>query len=57
MPVRDPNKINAVEAVRLYGVWRDWNLVARLLRRPNGQPYTTDAICKAVRRHDLQAEQ
>jgi len=52
MPVRDPNKINAREAIRLYGVWRDWNFVAQILKRPNGQPYTADAICKAVRRHD-----
>lgn len=54
MPRRDPNKIDAKEAIRIYNVWRDWNVVAEVLKRPNGQPYTTDAICKAVRRHDLQ---
>lgn len=52
MPKRDPNKINAEEAIRLYGVWRDWHVVAEVLKRPNGLSYTTDAICKAVRRHD-----
>jgi len=57
MPVRDPNKINAAEAIRLFNVWRDWHFVAVLLKRPNGTRYTTDAICRAVRRHDLQAEQ
>lgn len=55
MPVRDPNKINVKEAIRIYNVWRDWNFVAKLLTRPNGLPYTVDAICKAVRRHDTQA--
>lgn len=52
MPVRDPNKIDATEAIRLFNVWRDWSFVARLLKRPNGTPYTTDSIYKAVRRHD-----
>ena len=54
MPIRDPNKIDAAEAIRIYNVWRNWHVVAEILKRPNGRPYTTDAICKAVRRHDLQ---
>jgi hypothetical protein len=52
MPKRDPNKIDVKEALRIYNVWRDWNVVAEVLKRPNGLSYTTDAICKAVRRHD-----
>lgn len=54
MPLNDPNKIDAKEAIRIYGVWRDWNTVAQLLKRPNGTSYTASAICRAVRRHDLQ---
>jgi hypothetical protein len=56
MPVRDPNKIDAQEAIRIFTVWPDWKFVAEQLKRPNGHPYTVDAICKAVRRHDLQAQ-
>lgn len=54
MPLNDPNKIDVEEAKRIYRVWPDWNHVAKQMKRPNGTPYTTDAICKAVRRHDLQ---
>jgi len=57
MPVRDPNKIDAAEAIRIFKHLADWHLVAEKLKRPNGHPYTVDAICKAVRRHDLQVEQ
>lgn len=55
MPVRDPNKINVKEAIRIYNVWRDWILVANIMTRPNGQPYKPASIFNAVRRHDLQA--
>lgn len=55
MPVRDPNKIDAAEAIRIYNVWRDWVLVASIMTRPNGQPYKAVSIFNAVRRHDLQA--
>jgi hypothetical protein len=54
MPVRDPNKIDVEEALRIFRVWPDWKFVAEKIKRPNGTPYTVDAICKAVRRHDLQ---
>lgn len=57
MPVRDPNKIDAAEAIRLFNVWRDWNFIALVMTRPDGTSYTADSIYKAVRRHDLQAEQ
>lgn len=57
MPKRDPNRINVAEAIRIYNVWRDWILVANILRRPNGQPYKPASIFNAVRRYDLQAEQ
>ncbi len=55
MPVRDPNKIDVTEAIRIFNVWPDWKFVAEQLKRPNGTPYTIDAICKAVRRYDTQA--
>ncbi len=57
MPVRDPNKIDAERAIRIFNEFRNWQAVKTLLKRPNGTRYTMDAICKAVRRHDTQAEQ
>ncbi len=56
MPRRDPNRIDVKEAIRIYNVWRDWILVAELLKRPNGQPYQPQSIFYAVRRYDLQVE-
>lgn len=55
MPVRDPNKIDINEVLRVFRIWPDWKFVADQVRRPNGTAYTIDAICKAVRRHDLQS--
>ena len=52
MPKADPNKIDVEEAIRIYTAMPNWHLVARLVTRTNGTPYTTDAICAAVRRHD-----
>jgi hypothetical protein len=54
MPVRDPNKIDVAEAIRIFTVWPDWHFVAGQLKRPNGHPYTVSAICRAVRKHDRQ---
>lgn len=47
------DRINVDEALRLWRVWQNWREVAVRLVRPNGQPYTFDAVAKAVRRHDL----
>lgn len=52
MPKADPNKIDVEEAIRLYTEKPDWHFVASQMKRPNGTPYTTNAICAAVRRHD-----
>lgn len=57
MPVNDPNKIDASEAIRIFRVWPDWKFVAEQMKRPNGTPYTPDSIRVAVRKHDLQASQ
>lgn len=51
------NKIDVREALRLYHVWRNWREVARRMIRENGMQFTTDAVFRAVRRHDLQATQ
>lgn len=55
MPVRDANKIDVSEALRIYRVWRNWREVAKRLVRPNGMPFRTASVWLAVRRSDLQA--
>jgi hypothetical protein len=45
-------RINIGEAIRLYSIWRSWREVAIRLARATAMPFTTDAVIKAVRRHD-----
>ena len=47
------NRIDISEAIRLYQLWRNWRAVASRLIRPNGMPFTFDAVQKAVRNYDL----
>lgn len=47
------DRIDVKEALRLWRIWRNWREVAARLVRPNGIPYTFDAVAKAVRRHDM----
>ena len=49
-------QINIDEALRLYHVWRNWREVAKRLKRSNGTQFCTDAVQRAVRQHDLQAQ-
>lgn len=48
--MREP--IDIKEALRLYHVWRSWREVAARLERTTRMPFTTDAVIRAVRRHD-----
>jgi hypothetical protein len=45
-------RIDIKEALRLYRVWRNWRLVAERLERSTSMQFTTDAVIRAVRRHD-----
>lgn len=47
------DQIDIDEAKRLYQILRNWREVARRMIRPNGMPYTFDAVQRAVRQHDL----
>ncbi len=46
-------RIDIMEALRLYRVWRNWREVARRMVRRNGVPFCFDAVQKAVREYDL----
>lgn len=46
------NTINVEWAIELYANFMNWRLVALLMRRPNGQKFSADAIASAVRRYD-----
>jgi hypothetical protein len=45
-------RVNIEEALRLYHVWRNWREVAERLERATSMKFTTEAVFKAVRRHD-----
>lgn len=46
------DRIDVIEALRLYRVWQSWREVAARMIRSNGMRYATDAVQKAVRLHD-----
>ena len=48
------DRINVQRAIRLWSIWRNWSQVARRMVRPNGMPYTSGAVQKAVRKYDLE---
>lgn len=50
------DRIDIQEALRLYHVWRNWREVARRMFHASGIRFATDAVQKAVRKYDLQAE-
>lgn len=50
-------RIDIIEALRLYHVWRNWREVAKRLARSTRTPFAHDAVQAAVRRSDLRTEQ
>lgn len=46
------DRIDITEALRLYHVWRNWREVALRMVRSNGMRFCTDAVQRAVRKHD-----
>lgn len=46
------DKIDIVEALRLYQILRNWREVACRMIRNNGMRFAHDAVQAAVRRHD-----
>jgi hypothetical protein len=47
-------RIDIIEAIRLYHIWRNWREVALRLPRKTRTPFVADAVQAAVRRHDQQ---
>jgi len=50
------DRIDVEKAILLYFFFRNWRHVAMQMRRKNGMRYTTDAIMRAVRKHDLRLQ-
>jgi hypothetical protein len=48
------DRIDPVEAIRLYRVWQNWREVAKRMFHNSGVPFAHDAVQKAVRRYDRQ---